>query len=80
MTAPTPHSTRSALGGDRGSYSVETAVLAPVMLALMLLMVAFGRVVDADGAPQDYRAAANVPGGVWFWDTGQTRHVTGAVS
>ncbi|MFC9607982.1 TadE family protein [Streptomyces niveus] len=35
---------------DRGTYSVETAVLAPVMISLLLLMVAFGRVVDAEGA------------------------------
>ncbi|MFZ3475977.1 TadE/TadG family type IV pilus assembly protein [Streptomyces sp. 2.9] len=38
------------VGGDRGSYAVETAVLAPVMISLLLLMVAFGRVTDAEGA------------------------------
>ncbi|MCY0931649.1 pilus assembly protein [Streptomyces sp. H27-H1] len=40
----------SEVGGDRGSYALETAVLAPVMISLLLLMVAFGRVTDAEGA------------------------------
>lgn len=35
---------------DRGSYSLEVAVLTPALIALMLLMVAFGRVTDAQGA------------------------------
>ncbi|WP_331736078.1 TadE family protein [Streptomyces sp. NBC_00057] len=43
---------------DRGSYAVETAVLAPVMIALLLLMVAFGRVIDADGAVDSAARAA----------------------
>ncbi|MFD9630302.1 TadE family protein, partial [Streptomyces violascens] len=43
---------------DRGSYSVETAVLAPVIIALLLLMIAFGRVVDADGAVDSAARAA----------------------
>ncbi|MFI8930600.1 TadE/TadG family type IV pilus assembly protein [Streptomyces sp. NPDC053474] len=37
-------------GGDRGSYAMETAVLAPVLIALLGLMVAFGRVTDAEAA------------------------------
>jgi Flp pilus assembly protein TadG len=37
---------------------VETAVLAPVLIALLLLMVAFGRVVDADGAVDGAARAA----------------------
>ncbi|WP_344406866.1 TadE family protein [Streptomyces longisporus] len=37
-------------GGDRGSASVEVAVIAPAIIALLGLMVAFGRVTDADGA------------------------------
>ncbi|MFC5805320.1 TadE/TadG family type IV pilus assembly protein [Streptomyces formicae] len=41
---------RRALRRDRGSYALETAVLAPVMIGLLLLMIAFGRVTDADGA------------------------------
>ncbi|MGW4784856.1 TadE family protein [Streptomyces sp. NPDC004230] len=35
---------------DHGSYALETAVLAPVLIAILLLMVAFGRITDADGA------------------------------
>ncbi|MER6358588.1 TadE family protein [Streptomyces sp. NPDC001634] len=35
---------------ERGSYALETAVLAPVLIAILLLMVAFGRVTDAEGA------------------------------
>lgn len=35
---------------DRGSASVETAVIAPGIIALLCLMIAFGRVIDADGA------------------------------
>lgn len=45
-------------GGDRGSYAVETAILAPVMIALILLMIAFGRVTDADGAVDSAARAA----------------------
>lgn len=47
-----------ALRHDRGSYAVETAVLAPVMIALLLLMIAFGRVTDADGAVDSAARAA----------------------
>ncbi|MHA4818794.1 TadE/TadG family type IV pilus assembly protein [Streptomyces aculeolatus] len=35
---------------DRGSYAVETAILAPALLALVGLMVAFGRVSIADSS------------------------------
>ncbi|MFD5791873.1 TadE/TadG family type IV pilus assembly protein [Streptomyces sp. NPDC127037] len=45
-------------GGDRGSYAMETAILAPVMIALILLMIAFGRVTDADGAVDSAARAA----------------------
>ncbi|WP_327713698.1 pilus assembly protein (plasmid) [Streptomyces sp. NBC_00464] len=59
MTARTQHRRlRAALRRDRGSYAVETAVLAPVMIALLLLMVAFGRVTDADGAVDSAARAA----------------------
>ncbi|MEN8651714.1 TadE/TadG family type IV pilus assembly protein [Streptomyces sp. 21So2-11] len=47
-----------ALRRDRGSYAVETAVLAPVMIALLLLMIAFGRVTDAQGAVDSAAHAA----------------------
>ncbi|MFC8013383.1 TadE/TadG family type IV pilus assembly protein, partial [Streptomyces cinereoruber] len=43
---------------DQGSYSLETAILTPVMLGLLLLMIAFGRVTDADGAVDSAARAA----------------------
>ncbi|MFD9047887.1 TadE family protein [Streptomyces zaomyceticus] len=43
---------------DRGSYSVETVILAPAVIALMLLMIAFGRVIDAGGAVDSAARAA----------------------
>ncbi|MCD9904741.1 pilus assembly protein [Streptomyces sp. MT29] len=52
---------RSAARGlrrDRGSYALETAILAPAMISLLLLMVAFGRVIDADGAVDSAARAA----------------------
>ncbi|MGW2016832.1 TadE/TadG family type IV pilus assembly protein [Streptomyces sp. NPDC001927] len=59
MTAPTlrRHLT-AALRRDQGSYALETAVLAPVMIGLLLLMIAFGRVTDADGAVDSAARAA----------------------
>jgi len=36
--------------GERGSYSLEAAILTPAIIALLLAMVAFGRVTDAEGA------------------------------
>ncbi|MEU7205405.1 TadE/TadG family type IV pilus assembly protein [Streptomyces sp. NPDC045470] len=63
MSAPRPLGPRlrrilAALRQDRGSYSLETAVLAPVVIALLLLMVAFGRITDADGAVDSAARAA----------------------
>lgn len=59
MTAHTPRRRFArALRRDQGSYAVETAVLAPAMIALLLLMVAFGRVIDADGAVDSAARAA----------------------
>ncbi|MCX5317968.1 TadE/TadG family type IV pilus assembly protein [Streptomyces sp. NBC_00154] len=59
MTAPTRRQRAArVLRRDRGSYAVETAVLAPAMIALLLLMVAFGRVIDADGAVDSAARAA----------------------
>ncbi|MGO4459972.1 TadE/TadG family type IV pilus assembly protein, partial [Streptomyces sp. M-16] len=43
---------------DRGSYSVETVILAPAIIALMLLMIAFGRITDASGAVDGAARAA----------------------
>ncbi|MCM2424178.1 TadE/TadG family type IV pilus assembly protein [Streptomyces sp. RKAG293] len=43
---------------ERGSYALETAVLAPVVIGLLGLMVAFGRVVDAEGAVDSAAHAA----------------------
>ncbi|MFI0596667.1 TadE/TadG family type IV pilus assembly protein [Streptomyces griseus] len=51
-------SAREGVQGDRGSYAVETAILAPVMISLLLLMVAFGRVTEADGAVDSAARAA----------------------
>ncbi|MEV0493695.1 MULTISPECIES: TadE family protein [Streptomyces] len=58
MIARTRRRLTRALRRDRGSYAVETAVLAPAMIALLLLMVAFGRVIDADGAVDSAARAA----------------------
>ncbi|MEU8708619.1 TadE/TadG family type IV pilus assembly protein [Streptomyces sp. NPDC048565] len=54
----TPPRTTKARRRDRGSYSIETAVLAPVGIALLLLMLAFGRVTDAEGAVDSAARAA----------------------
>jgi Flp pilus assembly protein TadG len=51
-------------GRDRGSMSVEFALLAPAFIVLMLLLVLGGRVVEAqgqvDGAARDAARAASV--------------------
>ncbi|MGW7006558.1 TadE/TadG family type IV pilus assembly protein [Streptomyces sp. NPDC054933] len=41
---------RSNLGDDRGSYAVETAVLVPVIFAVLGLLIAFGRITTTSGA------------------------------
>ncbi|XIG72966.1 hypothetical protein C1N81_04435 (plasmid) [Streptomyces sp. SGAir0957] len=43
---------------DHGSVSLETAILAPVFIILLLLMVAFGRVIAANGAVDSAARAA----------------------
>ena len=43
------------LGGDGGSMAVEVVILVPALLMVMLLVVAFGRYVTAEG---DVQAAA----------------------
>lgn len=47
---------RERLGDDRGSVAVETAVIAPALVALLLLVVFAGRVSHLDSAVQ--RASA----------------------
>lgn len=55
---PTTHSSpgrlrrllTARLATDRGSFAVETAILAPVLIMVLGLMVALGRVIDAEGA------------------------------
>ncbi|WP_329127265.1 TadE family protein [Streptomyces sp. NBC_01465] len=37
-------------GRDLGSFSVEVAILAPCLIAILCLMIAFGRITDAKGA------------------------------
>lgn len=49
---------------DRGSVSVELTVLAPVVIALLCLVVGLGRIADADGqvtgAARDAARAASL--------------------
>lgn len=52
------HLRRPQLGGDRGSYALETAVLAPVLITILGLMIAFGRITDAEGAVDSAAHAA----------------------
>lgn len=54
----TRHPLQRALAGDRGSISTETAVLAPALFLLLGLMIAFGRIVDAEGAVDSAARAA----------------------
>ncbi|MFH8736800.1 TadE/TadG family type IV pilus assembly protein [Streptomyces sp. NPDC017964] len=49
---------RRLMRQDRGSYALETAVLAPVLIAILGLMIAFGRITDADGAVDSAAHAA----------------------
>jgi len=44
--------------GDRGSAAVEAAIIAPAVIALLLLVVMAGRVVHADGEVQSAANAA----------------------
>jgi len=48
---------RSSRHGERGSISVEVAVIAPAMVFLMLLVVFAGKVSEADATVE--RAASN---------------------
>ncbi|MER8160042.1 TadE/TadG family type IV pilus assembly protein [Streptomyces sp. NPDC094472] len=58
MTASRARRPGCALRRDRGSYAVETAILAPVLIGILGLMIAFGRVADADGAVDSAARAA----------------------
>ncbi|MFA3843233.1 TadE family protein [Streptomyces aureus] len=49
---------RRLVGSDGGSYALETAVLAPVLIVILGLMIAFGRVTDAEGAVDSAAHAA----------------------
>lgn len=55
---------RPRFGGDRGSLSAETVLLAPVFLLFLLFLVGAGRVVEAqgevNGAARDAARAASV--------------------
>ncbi|GHE33778.1 hypothetical protein GCM10017673_40770 [Streptosporangium violaceochromogenes] len=58
------HAGEVARGGDRGSLSAETVLLAPVFLLFLLFVVGAGRVVEAqgevNGAARDAARAASV--------------------
>lgn len=51
-------------GADRGMSSVEVVVLAPVLILFVLVMVAFGQLVDGcgalDGAARDAARAGSI--------------------
>ena len=50
--------------GDRGSFSLELALLAPVIMALLWMMISAGRVVQStsrvEGAARDGARAASI--------------------
>jgi Flp pilus assembly protein TadG len=54
----------SGEGGDRGLSTVEVVILAPVMILFILVLVAFGQLVDArgalDGAARDAARAGSI--------------------
>lgn len=51
-------------GGDRGLSTVEVVILAPVMIMFILVLVAFGQLVDGrgaiDGAARDAARAGSI--------------------
>ncbi|MFF4837889.1 TadE/TadG family type IV pilus assembly protein [Streptomyces sp. NPDC001315] len=51
-------------GGDRGLSTVEVVILAPVMILFILVLVAFGQLVDGrgalDGAARDAARAGSI--------------------
>lgn len=52
------------MGGDRGLSTVEVVILAPVMILFILVLVAFGQLVDGrgavDGAARDAARAGSI--------------------
>ncbi|WAZ23386.1 pilus assembly protein [Streptomyces cinnabarinus] len=54
----------SAMGDDRGLSTVEVVILAPVMMLFILVLVAFGQLVDGrgalDGAARDAARAGSI--------------------
>ncbi|QKW08477.1 pilus assembly protein [Streptomyces sp. NA04227] len=55
---------RRARGGDAGLSTVEVVILAPVMILFILVLVAFGQLVDGrgalDGAARDAARAGSI--------------------
>ncbi|MFE9608328.1 TadE/TadG family type IV pilus assembly protein [Streptomyces sp. NPDC006012] len=55
---------RDAVGDDRGLSTVEVVILAPVMILFILVLVAFGQLVDGrgalDGAARDAARAGSI--------------------
>ncbi|MFF0190054.1 TadE/TadG family type IV pilus assembly protein [Streptomyces sp. NPDC005244] len=54
----------SGLRGDRGLSTIEVVILAPVMILFILVLVAFGQLVDGsgalDGAARDAARAGSI--------------------
>ncbi|MFF1677021.1 TadE/TadG family type IV pilus assembly protein [Streptomyces sp. NPDC058256] len=55
---------RLAVGRDRGLSTIEVVILAPVMILFILVLVAFGQLVDGrgalDGAARDAARAGSI--------------------
>lgn len=55
---------RAAAGRDRGLSTIEVVILAPVMILFILVLVAFGQLVDGrgalDGAARDAARAGSI--------------------
>lgn len=69
MTVPIPSPTAlrarmSGRRGDRGLSTIEVVILAPVMILFILVLVAFGQLVDGrgalDGAARDAARAGSI--------------------
>jgi hypothetical protein len=58
------HSRRAASRRDRGSLAIELVILTPVLVLFMAVLVALGRIVEAqgqvDGAARDAARAASI--------------------